>query len=231
LGKSGRRGQSHRSGTIFRFECQTANAAEAASSRARAKQSIARQMKKLDCFVTSGSSQRRGKLYHSRGAKRPSFARNLIALIEEGAGNAGCPMHPQPGVRWGSLSMHTSIHSGGTGNIRHSPRNGFTAYNALSPVTNSFCHRRGLNGISYPGWAECASARLDINNGCQDHTPSPYASMPLVSRASLDRSRVLLALRPHAHTTSSRPPHPASRFVTIGRNVPLAEAGCARASS
>src|SRR6266700_2091480 len=29
---------------------------------------------------------------------------------------------------------------------------------------------RGLDGISYPGWAECASARLDINNGCQDHT-------------------------------------------------------------
>jgi len=24
----------------------------------------------------------------------------------------------------------------------------------------------------------------------------------------------------------SRPPHPVSRFVTIGRNVPLAEAGC-----
>jgi hypothetical protein len=22
-------------------------------------------------------------------------------LTEEGAGNAGCPMHPQPGVRWG----------------------------------------------------------------------------------------------------------------------------------
>jgi hypothetical protein len=28
----------------------------------------------------------------------------------------------------------------------------------------------GLHGISYPGWAECASAKLDISNGCQDHT-------------------------------------------------------------
>jgi hypothetical protein len=37
-----------------------------------------------------------------------------------------------------------------------------------------------------------------------------------------------LALRPHAHTTSSRPPHPAPRFVTIGRNAPLNEAGCER---
>jgi hypothetical protein len=25
---------------------------------------------------------------------------DLIALIEEGAGNAGCPMHPQPRARW-----------------------------------------------------------------------------------------------------------------------------------
>ena len=35
------------------------------------------------------------------------------------------------------LSMHTSIHSGGTGNIRHSPRNGFTVSSALSPGTTA----------------------------------------------------------------------------------------------
>src|SRR6266702_3497831 len=34
-----------------------------------------------------------------------------------------------------------------------------------------------------------------------------------------------LALRSHAHTTSSRPPHPAPRFVTIGRNAPLHRGG------
>jgi hypothetical protein len=33
-------------------------------------------------------------------------------------------------------------HHGHTGNVRHSPRNGFTAYNALSPVTGLVCHRR-----------------------------------------------------------------------------------------
>src|SRR6266702_6041104 len=38
-----------------------------------------------------------------------------------------------------------------------------------------------------------------------------------------------LALRPHAHTTSSRPPHPAPRFVTIGRNAPLHRGGMGRA--
>ena len=34
-----------------------------------------------------------------------------------------------------------------------------------------------------------------------------------------------LAPRPHAHTTASRPPHPAPRFVTIGRNAPLHRGG------
>src|SRR5487761_2010101 len=34
--------------------------------------------------------------------------------------------------------MHTSIHSEFTGNTRHSPRNGFTAYNALSLVSRAF---------------------------------------------------------------------------------------------
>jgi len=32
--------------------------------------------------------------------------------------------------------MRTSIHSGGTGNIRHSPRDGLTPYSALFPGTN-----------------------------------------------------------------------------------------------
>jgi hypothetical protein len=32
-------------------------------------------------------------------------------------------------------------HTGSAEAIRHSLRNGFTAYAALSPATNSFCHR------------------------------------------------------------------------------------------
>jgi len=37
---------------------------------------------------------------------------------------------------------HERSHHGHTGITRHSPRNGFTAYNALSPVTGLSCHRR-----------------------------------------------------------------------------------------
>ena len=59
------------------------------------------------------------------------FANSFALLETEGAGNAGCPVHPQPGVRIVVVNMHTSIHSGGTGNIRHSPRDGVTAYGVL----------------------------------------------------------------------------------------------------
>src|SRR3982074_1987772 len=46
-------------------------------------------------------------------------------------------------------------HTGSAENIRHSLRNGFTAYNALSSATNSSCHRhRRIDGVSAPGWAD-----------------------------------------------------------------------------
>src|SRR6202051_1615545 len=46
-------------------------------------------------------------------------------------------------------------HTGSAEAIRHSLRNGFTAYAALSPATNSSCHRRQrIDGSSTPGWAD-----------------------------------------------------------------------------
>src|SRR6266567_9470248 len=43
----------------------------------------------------------------SRGAMRPSFAKTVRPKKTEGAGNAGCPMHPQPRVR--NKTKHTSV--------------------------------------------------------------------------------------------------------------------------
>jgi hypothetical protein len=52
----------------------------------------------------------------------------------EGAGKAGCPLHPQPRVR--NLSeAHERSHRGFTGITRPSLRNGFTAYFVLSPAS------------------------------------------------------------------------------------------------
>jgi hypothetical protein len=68
-------------------------------------------------------------------------------------------------------------HTGSAGAIRHSLRNGFTAYAALSPATNSSCHRhRRISGFVAPGWADENLRRLDTSNGCQDHTVLPYAA-------------------------------------------------------
>ena len=56
--------------------------------------------------------------------------------------------------------MHTSIHSEGTGNFRHSPRNGFTTYFALSPGT----------GLFAPVISQTSSAKLGISVGM----PGPH---------------------------------------------------------
>src|SRR5678815_2548872 len=54
--------------------------------------------------------------------------------------------------------------------IRHSLRNGFTAYSALSPATNSSCHRRQRIEICPSPVGPTHLRQLDISNGCQDHT-------------------------------------------------------------
>src|SRR6266404_6479219 len=72
-----------------------------------------------------------------RGAMRPRFCKNFRPLISEGAGNAGRSMHPQPRVQ--NKTKHTSVVTTVTPeSSRHSPRNGFTAYFALSSVTTLF---------------------------------------------------------------------------------------------
>jgi hypothetical protein len=59
---------------------------------------------------------------------------------KEGAGNAGCVLHPRPRVQ---IVRRTHTRKTGTdGAIRHSLRNGLMAYAALSSATNSSCHRR-----------------------------------------------------------------------------------------
>ena len=67
----------------------------------------------------------------SRGAiSRPGDASNRRSLKIEGAGNAGRWPHPQ--ASWAEKeSAHKSVQVGR--HDRHSLRNGFTAYFALSP--------------------------------------------------------------------------------------------------
>ena len=82
-----------------------------------------------------------------------------------------------------SLESTRVSHHGHTGNTQHSPRNGFTAYIALSPVTGLVCHRRRRNRFR----------KLDASVGASG--PHDFAVRGSAAR---------LAPLP-------RPPHPASR--------------------
>ena len=71
----------------------------------------------------------------------------------EGAGKAGCPMHPQP--RTQKQNKRTSIvHHRFTATIGLPCAMVLTAYPVLSSATNSSCHRHlRIKGLSKPGWA------------------------------------------------------------------------------
>ena len=93
---------------------------------------------------------------------------------KEGAGNAGCTLHPRSRVQWVEGSAHE--HTGSAEAIRHSLRNGFTAYFALFPATNSSCHRHQRIETWLSPVGPTRLRWLDISNGCQNHTTSPYAA-------------------------------------------------------
>jgi hypothetical protein len=156
----------------------------------------------------------------------------------EGVGNAGCPMHPQPLCIGSKHRVVTTVASEIT---RHSrTRMVLTAYSALSPATNSFCHRhRRIEGFIRPGWADEILRRFSTSNGCQDHTALPCATR-LRQEASVACARppkllvkpeaapfVLRAPIAHgkpscdhpARPTLPRPPHPTPTFVTMA-NAP-----------
>jgi hypothetical protein len=102
-------------------------------------------------------------------------------------------------------------HTGSAEAIRPSLRNGFTAYAAISPATNSFCHRHRRIEVCRTRLGSKNLRRLDISNGCQDHAVLPYAKASFVC-APFGRSRVFRqpALRPHhapnaAASTASHP--------------------------
>jgi hypothetical protein len=82
----------------------------------------------------------------------------------EGAGKAGCSMHPQPRVQ--NKNSTRASHYRFTGVTRPSLRNGFTAYIVLSPA----------NGFFATVALRVFAQDLTPAPRCQDHTFSPYAS-------------------------------------------------------
>jgi hypothetical protein len=67
---------------------------------------------------------------------RPSFVSIFTLEKQEGAGKAGCALHPRSRVQL-LLAKNAHEHTGSAESIRPSLRNGFTAYNALSSVSRA----------------------------------------------------------------------------------------------
>ncbi len=72
------------------------------------------------------------------------IARVLLSVVsllrEEGAGDAGCTLHPRSRVRF-ALTRTAHEHTGEAEAVRHPLRGGFTAYFVLSPGTGLSCPR------------------------------------------------------------------------------------------
>ena len=153
---------------------------------------------------------------------RASFTGNVLPSNQRAQG--------MPGAR-SARSLACSVkntrvsHHGHTGFTRHSPRNGFTAYFVLSPVTGLVCHRRQRNTeCQKPGRADMPSVNLTPASGRQDHTTSPSALAPFVSAPltahgkpalppgfAPDAARVHRIPRPTSVTIAKRPSEGARR--------------------
>ena len=97
-----------------------------------------------------------------------------------------------------SCAFGAHEHTGSAETARPSPRNGFTAYFVLSPVSGLFCHRH----------LQDRSTSLAPASRRQDHTTSPYASV-------------------QSSAEPKRPSHSGPRIVTIAKR-PSDGPGCAK---
>jgi len=114
----------------------------------------------------SGSARAwKGMRSHSRSVFSARVLPIRCSLLEQraqGRPGADCARST---VCNGSGRTHTGL-TGTAETSRPSPRNGFTAYFVLSPVSGLFCHRRCMGPTS----------SLTPGSRRQDHTTSPYAA-------------------------------------------------------
>jgi hypothetical protein len=100
---------------------------------------------------------------------RRKTARVMQNISPENRGRRECRVRAAPAVSCANCTRKCAHeHTGSAETLRHSPRNGFTAYAALSSATNSSCHRRQrIKGLSRPGWAKKTSASLTPATGAR----------------------------------------------------------------
>jgi len=103
----------------------------------------------------------------SRGGRRPRFA----CRFPQTGGSRECRMHAAPAVSCAKLCKECAHeHTGSAEAIRHSLRNGFTAYNALSPENRAL-----LSPSPHGNWHV---GPVGLSAPPQDLTPTAEASGP-----------------------------------------------------
>ena len=147
-------------------------------------------------------------LSRSRGAMRPSLAR-VHPRKSEGAGNAGCALHPRSRVQVAQRNAHTSIRV-------QRRQSGIPCAMALRLMPCS--PRRRIRLVTVAAGLMAVPIRSDrgrhrqlgTSNGCRDHTVLPYAESAVrPARRLIAHER--LALRHRFAPTPLRPPHPLPR--------------------
>ena len=118
-----------------------------------------------------------------------------FTLQSEGAGNTGCALHPRSRVRCAQKNAHE--HTGSAETLRHSLRNGFTAY-TCSPGDRLSCHRHPRK--------RSLLANLTPASGCRT-------------------TRLRRPHRPRSSVAPPRPPHPAPTSVTIAKRPSVGQDG------
>src|SRR5207245_11068987 len=97
----------------------------------------------------------------------PEFYKFLVLTLEtEGAGNAGCALHPRSRVPNCAKMAHTSIQ--GSGNTPTSPAQWLYGLLRALPGERAFLPPSPLRSLLLKS--------LTPASRCQDHTTSPYAT-------------------------------------------------------
>jgi hypothetical protein len=118
----------------------------------------------------------------ARGAEAPELRITHVPRKSEGAGNAGCPRHPQPVC---IDSKHTVVTTS-TPDHPAFPAQWFYGLCRALPgdefVFVTVAPR--IDGGPNPVGLDVTSTGLGISNGCQDHTVLPYAATSTNASAS-----------------------------------------------
>src|SRR5205814_7832640 len=124
----------------------------------------------------------------SRGADNARVMHESSAPKQEGAGNAGRAMRPQP--RMQNKKAYEHSHHGHTGDTRHSPRNGFNGFLRALPSDRAFLPL-----------SSCVTAKLDASVGASE----PHDFAVRLTCCSSKAPSASSASRPAFVTIASRP--------------------------